>query len=69
MKLKDVRQPQTPCADAALEVAKAYYSPALLNHCRRSFVWAASYGVARGIAVDAELLFFSTMLHDIGLLP
>jgi hypothetical protein len=67
VKLDDVPQPDNSVARAALEVATTYCSPALLNHCRRAYVWAASYGVAHGVAFDAELLYVSAMLHDVGL--
>lgn len=69
MRLADVPHPSTAVAEQALEVCTAYSSPALLHHCRRSYVWAAAYAVERGIDVDAELLFVSAMLHDIGLTP
>ncbi len=69
MNLDDVPQPDNATTRAALEVAAAYCSPALLNHCRRSYVWAASYGLGHGIDFDAELLYVSAMLHDIGLVP
>src|SRR3954451_7966276 len=65
--LDDVPQPENSTARAALEVAAAYCSPALLNHCLRSHIWAASYGISYGIDFDAELLYVSAMLHDIGL--
>ncbi|NJC69531.1 HD domain-containing protein [Planosporangium thailandense] len=67
MNLDDVPVPDTSAARAAREVATAYCSPALANHCLRSYIWAASYGMERGIAFDAELLYVSAMLHDIGL--
>lgn len=69
MRLADVPHPQTAVAGAALEVVTAYSSPAVLHHCRRSYVWAAAYAVEHGIAFDAELLWVSAMLHDIGLTP
>ena len=59
--------PQTPAATAALSVATRFYSPALLNHCARSYLWGATYASAHGIAFDDELLYVSAMLHDIGL--
>ncbi|MFD2351126.1 hypothetical protein ACFSTC_20025 [Nonomuraea ferruginea] len=31
--------PETPAAVAALSVARRFYSPALLNHCVRSYLW------------------------------
>ena len=59
--------PQTRAATAALSVATRFYSPALLNHCIRSYLWGAMYGAAHGIAFDAELYYVSALLHDIGL--
>jgi len=61
--------PDTAAAALALEVAERFHSPALVNHCRRSYLWAAEYGRARGIAHDPELLYVSAMLHDLGLVP
>ncbi|HVQ49555.1 MAG TPA: cyanamide hydratase [Mycobacterium sp.] len=59
--------PQTPAATAALTVAARFYSPALLNHCVRSYLWGATYAAAHGIAFDDELYYVSAMLHDIAL--
>ncbi len=59
--------PQTPATAAALSVATRFYSPALLNHCIRSYSWGAMYASAHGIAFDDELLYVSALLHDIGL--
>ena len=59
--------PQTPAAAAALSVATSFYSPALLNHCVRSYLWGTMYGAAHGIAFDDELYYVSSLLHDIGL--
>jgi hypothetical protein len=59
--------PQTPAATAALSVATRFYTPALLNHCVRSYLWGATYASAHGITFDDELLYVSAMLHDIAL--
>jgi len=59
--------PQTSAGAAALAVATRFYSSAMLNHCIRSYLWAAMYGAAHDIAFDDELLYVSAMLHDIGL--
>jgi hypothetical protein len=59
--------PQTPAATAALSAATRFYSPALLNHCVRSYFWGTTYAAAHGIAFDDELFYVSAMLHDIGL--
>ncbi|KRE25698.1 cyanamide hydratase [Mycobacterium sp. Soil538] len=59
--------PDTPAATAAHTVGVRFYTPALLNHCLRSYAWGATYAAAHGIAFDDELLFVSALLHDIGL--
>jgi len=59
--------PETAAATAALAVATRFYSPALLNHCVRSYLWGATYAGAHSIDFDDELLYVSAMLHDIGL--
>jgi hypothetical protein len=59
--------PVTPAAEAALSVATRFCSPALLNHCVRSYLWGAMYGTAHGIAFDDELYYVAALLHDIGL--
>jgi HD superfamily phosphodiesterase len=63
----DLTFPQTPAATAALSVADRFYSPALLHHCFRSYLWAAKYAATHGIGFDEELLYVSAMLHDLGL--
>ena len=67
MKLTDLEIPVTPACRAALDVATAYCSPALLNHSVRAYLWAAGYALEQGIAFDAELLYVSAMLHDLAL--
>ncbi len=59
--------PSTPAAAAAVSVATRFYSPALFNHCARSYLWGASYAAAHGITFDDELYFVSAMLHDVAL--
>jgi hypothetical protein len=59
--------PQTPAATAALSVAARFYSPALLNHCIRSYLWGATYASAHDISFDDELFYVSALLHDIAL--
>ena len=63
----DAMFPQTAACTAALAVATRFYSPALLNHCIRSYLWGTMYATAHGITSDDELLYVSAMLHDIGL--
>jgi HD domain len=63
----DRMYPVTPAAEAALSVATRFYSPALLNHSIRSYLWGAMYGTAHGIAFDDELYYVAALLHDMGL--
>jgi hypothetical protein len=58
--------PSTPTAAAALDVLVAWSEPWLVNHCLRSWVWAATLGDSAGLDYDPELLFVAAMLHDIG---
>src|SRR5687767_10918151 len=62
-----MRLPSTPACAAALEVATAYCSPALLNHSVRAYLWAVAHADTHGIAFDDELLFVAAMFHDLGL--
>lgn len=62
-------EPPTAASALALEVAEHYLSPSLLNHSIRSYAWAVDYGQRRQIQFDAELLYVSALLHDIGLTP
>jgi hypothetical protein len=59
--------PPSRTGELALEVAREYSSPALLNHSIRSYAWAADHGSRHGIRFDAELLYVAALLHDIGL--
>ncbi|TYB63221.1 HD domain-containing protein [Nonomuraea sp. PA05] len=67
MRYDDLVIPDTPAARGALEVAARYHTPSLLNHSIRAYLWAAAHARGNGIAFDAELLYVSAMLHDIGL--
>jgi hypothetical protein len=69
MTLDDVVVPDTAASAAALELASAYQSPALLNHSLRAYVWAAAHGMTRGIGFDPELLYVAALFHDLGLVP
>jgi hypothetical protein len=61
--------PPTQVSAQALEAAREYLTPALLNHSIRSYAWAVAYAKCNQIDFDAELLFVSALLHDFGLVP
>ena len=67
MNLSEITIPDSAVASRALDVVSRFASLSLVNHSQRSYVWAASYGIAHSIDFDGELLFVSAMLHDIGL--
>jgi hypothetical protein len=67
VRLADLPVPDTAVTAAAREVARSFHSPAFVHHCVRSYVWSAALARAEGTAFDAELLYVSAMLHDLGL--
>jgi hypothetical protein len=67
MRIADVAPQDTPASRAAREVVAEYSSPALVNHCERSYLWSAALGELSGIAYDRELLYVASMVHDLGL--
>nr|WP_240673468.1 HD domain-containing protein [Streptomyces sp. S10(2018)] len=69
LSLDALPMPGTAAAAAALDVATAYLSPALLNHSLRAYFWAAARGTADGVPFDPELLYVAALFHDIGLVP
>lgn len=67
MSLDELPVPTSAAAVAALEVTRAYSSPALVNHCSRAYLYAVDFGLRTGIGFDVELLYVASMLHDLGL--
>ena len=59
--------PQSPAATAAFTVASRFYSPALLNHCLRAYLWGSAYATQHDISFDGELFYVAALLHDISL--
>lgn len=67
MRLSDLRIPTTDTSDRARTVLVRYSSPALVNHCVRSYLWAAALAELENVPVDHELLWVAALLHDLGL--
>ena len=61
--------PPSPVAARALDVVRGWSSPALVNHCLRSWAWASLLAPTIDLEPDRELLFVATMLHDLGVTP
>lgn len=67
MLLSDIVVPDTEAAVRANEACRHFHSPALVNHCERSYRYAAALGQLEQRRFDPELLYVAAMLHDTGL--
>ena len=68
MHLDDITPPATLAARAAYEFSAERQSPAMLNHCIRSWLWAVGFAELDGRDdADRELLYVAALLHDLGL--
>lgn len=62
-----VQLPDSALCQAATELAQRVSEPFLFNHVMRSCVYAEFLGQQRQQRYDRELLYLSTLLHDLGL--
>jgi hypothetical protein len=67
VQLADVPVPVTPTTRAAHQVVSRFSAPALVNHCVRSYLFAASRAALDDLSVDHEVLYVASLLHDLGL--
>jgi hypothetical protein len=67
--ISDMPVPTSDACNAAATVVVEFSSPALVNHCHRSYLLAAALAESEGVSIDHELLYVSSMLHDLGLEP
>lgn len=65
--MTDIKIPDTSIVREAEELARAASSDWLFNHVMRCYWFSASFARAEGAKVDGELMFLSSVLHDIGL--
>jgi hypothetical protein len=61
--------PDSAIAGQARELITTVAPPFLVNHSVRAYAWAAELARHDGLAFDAEILYVSALLHDIGLVP
>lgn len=59
--------PDTATALEAASLPRAQAPGVLAAHCYRTYLFGAALGTRDGLDWDAELLFVSAMLHDLGL--
>ncbi len=62
-----IRIPDSAVCLAASELLASVSEPWLVNHCLRTFLWAAILGKSERCVYDEELLYVSSALHDLGL--
>lgn len=65
--LAEIPLPQTPIAAATAALCTENSSPALANHCHRTYLWGALLAARDGVTFDAELFYVASLLHDLGL--
>jgi hypothetical protein len=65
--LRDIGYPDTATALEAASLLRAQAPGILAAHCYRTYLFGAALGTRDGLDWDAELLFVSAMLHDLGL--
>jgi hypothetical protein len=61
--------PDSALARRARELIADVTAPFLVNHSVRSYAWAVELARHDRIEFDPEILYVSSMLHDIGLVP
>lgn len=61
--------PDSEIARQADRLLRGASEPFLVNHCLRSYLWGVALAEVEKVAFDAELLFVSAALHDLGLVP
>jgi HD domain-containing protein len=67
IKIDGVVVPDSKMAREATELFRDTGSALLFNHSNRVYYFAALAGQQRGVQFDSELLFISSMFHDLGL--
>jgi hypothetical protein len=64
-----IKIPDSTVAQQATELLLEHGSPLLFNHSLRSFVFASLNGNQKNLTYDPELLYVSSVFHDLGLCP
>lgn len=64
---KNIVVPDSTIAKKTVEEAREYCNPILFSHSYRTYFWSSGFALSENLKVDAELLFISSLLHDIGL--
>jgi hypothetical protein len=59
--------PDTAAARDAEQLCDEQRPEMLVNHCYRTFLWATILAAHQGLGYDEELLYISSLMHDLGL--
>jgi hypothetical protein len=65
--ITEIPIPDSPVARRALEHCREVSPAYLVNHCLRTYLWAQALALPCGLRPDVELLWASSLLHDLGL--
>jgi hypothetical protein len=65
--ITDIKVPDSSIARRAEELARAVSSDMLFNHVMRCYWFSELFAQKHGARIDSELIFLSTVLHDLGL--
>jgi hypothetical protein len=64
-----IKIPDSAMAKQATELLREHGSDLLYNHTLRVYLFSALYGQQKKLRYDEELMYVSTMFHDLGLTP
>jgi len=65
----DIKAPDSKIARDAEELARTVSNDMLFNHVMRCYWFGEFFARKQGVKVDSELMFLSSVLHDLGLTP
>ncbi|OCR25216.1 phosphohydrolase [Pseudomonas syringae] len=65
--IASIRLPDSPMAQAAVELIRDAHSTLMLNHSKRVFLFATLIGEQRQVPFDEELLYVGALFHRVGL--
>ncbi|WP_145945460.1 HD domain-containing protein [Paenibacillus sp. Y412MC10] len=69
MSIADIQIPDSKLAKEAAELLREHGDDLLWNHSNRVFLFAAFKGNQSQLKYDPELLYISSLFHDLGLTP
>ena len=65
----DIKAPDSKIAREAEELARSVSNDILFNHVMRCYWFGELFARKHDVKVDSELMFLSSVLHDLGLTP